>query len=113
MPALRMCWLEGKSAHRAEFLPLVNPTLDFFFSLKKNKFVPFYVYRVLLACVSACPMHDCCSRRPEEGIGFPGTEVTAGLCVLCGWWDLIQSSVRAVRLLATGSSSQSPPSLAF
>lgn len=34
-------------------------------------------------------VHLCawCLRRPEEGIGFPGTGVTNGCKLLCGCWD--------------------------
>ena len=43
---------------------------------------------VLPACMYVCLMHAWCLRKPEKGIGFPGTGVTDGREPPCGCWGL-------------------------
>lgn len=54
---------------------------------------------VLLACMSVHHIHAWCLLRSKEGIGSPGSEITDGCELLCGYWDLNLDSLQEQVLL--------------
>lgn len=46
-----------------------------------------YMYECFPSCVSVYHLHAWCSKRPEEGIVFPGTEITDSCEQPCGCWQ--------------------------
>lgn len=52
------------------------------------RFISFYVWMFLSACISAYHLHIQCLWRPEEGIRFTGIGVTDRCEAPQGYWEL-------------------------
>lgn len=61
--------------------------LAFGFYFLKNHIHLFCVYWVLPTHMNMHCMHSWCSWKPEEGVRFPGTEVTNSCEPQCGDWE--------------------------
>lgn len=88
------------------FTDWAYPSIVFF---KRFIYFTLTCVSVLLAYMSVHYIHAWCLLRSKEGIGSPGSEISDGCELLCGYWDLnLDSLEEQVRLINCWASSSAP-----